>query len=123
MALSFSNSISAELPNFWTLTSFPQKEKKSWSFSSEVSGARPVTRMMCADIVDVEIRGEKRKAEVKYVITSRIHTMSDIANTLFPHPPGYYKDSTDDAQPPRVDWIEEDRRWMCFGEALSVSEV
>lgn len=45
IALSFSNSISAELPSFFTRTSFPQNEKKSWSFSSDVSGARPVTRI------------------------------------------------------------------------------
>jgi len=46
MALSFSKVISAVLPDLTTLTSFPQNEKKSCSFSSVVSAARPATWMV-----------------------------------------------------------------------------
>ena len=53
MALSFSKVMSASLPLFLTVTSFPQNEKKSCSFSSVVSGARPATWMVYADIVGV----------------------------------------------------------------------
>lgn len=60
---------------------------------------------------------------------------SEIANTLFPPPPPYYKAYTADdviadssaeeqsLQPPRVDWIDEEAKWMCFGEALTVSRI
>lgn len=53
IALSFSKVMSASLPLFLTVTSFPQNEKKSCSFSSVVSGARPATWMVYADIVGV----------------------------------------------------------------------
>lgn len=46
IALSFSKVMSAVEPFFWTLTSLPQKEKKSCNFSSVVSGARPATWMV-----------------------------------------------------------------------------
>ena len=46
IALSFSKVISAVLPDLTTLTSFPQNEKKSCSFSSVVSAARPATWMV-----------------------------------------------------------------------------
>ncbi|KAI9638216.1 mediator of RNA polymerase II transcription subunit 7 [Dioszegia hungarica] len=58
---------------------------------------------------------------------------SEIANTLFPPPPPYYKAYTADdviadssaeeqsLQPPRVDWIDEEAKWMCFGEALTTA--
>jgi len=46
IALSFSKVISAVAPDVFTLTSFPQNEKKSWSFSSVVSGAKPATWMV-----------------------------------------------------------------------------
>lgn len=51
-----------------------------------------------------------------------------IANTLFPPPPVYYKEYVDEKigieelEPPRVDWVEEETRWMCFGDVLSVSD-
>jgi len=38
--------MSAEVPVLFTLTSLPQKEKKSCSLSSVVSGARPATWMV-----------------------------------------------------------------------------
>lgn len=62
MALNFSKVISAVVPDFWTLTSLPQNEKKSCSFSSVVSGARPATWMVypgtTAAAADVDIANE-----------------------------------------------------------------
>lgn len=51
IALSFSKVMSASLPFFRTSTNLPQKLKKSWSFSSVVSGARPATWIVYADMI------------------------------------------------------------------------
>lgn len=70
MALSFSKVMSACVPSFLTATSLPQNEKKSCSFSSVVSGARPATWMVYADIVlgindkwDVRYKGQQKIRE------------------------------------------------------------
>jgi mediator of RNA polymerase II transcription subunit 7 len=66
---------------------------------------------------------------------------AQITNTLFPPPPEFYKQFTDEnvaryealkdkeaglerlrgsLQPPRADWIEEEGRWVTFGEMHAV---
>lgn len=55
IALSFSKVMLAVLPVFSTLTSFPQKEKKSCSFSSVVSAARPATWMVYPGAMEAEV--------------------------------------------------------------------
>lgn len=48
--------------------------------------------------------------------------MSEFANTLFPPPPTRYKlcDGQTELQPPRGDWVEQEGRWLCFGETYEV---
>lgn len=53
------------------------------------------------------------------------YNMSDLANTLFPPPPDYYKLYTGNRDAagldkPRADWVEEDGRWLCFGQEQNV---